>query len=187
MCADFVVFGYYVVFSSSGLGSLTGIRTNISGNVRSSSSSPPNELNLTIIRVITQESTGCKINRAKYVLPIREDIRDTYHQSLFITEKSGTYSPSHQQDNVILTLNSPFVKLSQRTTRVTVTKPRTQLVSPQYAMSEYEAEEIVLRVDLWMRGESLDPALTDERVDCEETTLCMEEICVKMGDFTSIP
>ena len=58
---------------------MTGIRTNISGNVLSSLSSvPASDDTLTIISLaVGMGGTSSKINRAKHILPVRQHIRNT--------------------------------------------------------------------------------------------------------------
>jgi hypothetical protein len=89
-----------------------------------------------------------------------------------------TYFQFHQQDNVILTLDSPFVKLDRRINRVIVRDFLIRLVSRRFEMLGCGVAENERVVVMLTRIEVLlDRALTDESKVC-----CVEKTSSRVND-----
>jgi hypothetical protein len=114
---------------------VTGILTNISGNVRPSSSSPslpPKFANFTTVNspLVKTCIPVARLIALNTFCQFANTSATPTHQSPTLR---GGYFRFHQQDNSTLILNSPFVQLDRQRGRVVGKDFRIQLVSPRCA------------------------------------------------------
>jgi hypothetical protein len=135
--------GNFRGYHDSSFWSVTGIRTSISGRLRSSSCGE-SDPNLTEFSLEIGETVTCsKVDCSKYILPIRQHIRDAYGQTSSFRAK---YFQFHLQDNATLIRGFPTESREPRISRVIAINFQIRLASQQSVMSEYAGVEIAQEV-----------------------------------------